>query len=203
MKAKILVVTVAMMAGVLAIRAEEISGYIIYRNDTVEVMFDIPFDRTTNEPDYEKLQKKVRYFAANGKRKTLKPAEAVEIQFDLDGALMRMLTRNMANGTENPYTTEPVFLKLRIEGRLRMFEHHYTMKGSTNNRFYTGPTKHTDYLVQRRNEKLRPDYTFPSKKVLKEYFNDCPALVGKIESGEWGRDDLEEMVLFYNRTCEK
>lgn len=202
MKTRMLAMTVVMMASFLPLTAEEIRGYIIYRNDTVEVMFDIPFEKNTYEPDYEKLHQKVRYVASNGKRQTLRPAQAVEIQFELNGELIRMLPRNMATGTENPYTTEPVFLKLRIEGNLRMFEFHYTLRGNSSS-FHGQPTisKHTDYLVQRRGEKLRPEYTLPNKKALQEYFSDCPALVSKIESGEWGRDDLEQMVLFYNRSC--
>lgn len=39
------------------------------------------------------------------------------------------------------------------------------------------------------------------KKLMKDYFKDCAALVRKIEENEFGSDDLKEIVEFYNDIC--
>ena len=39
------------------------------------------------------------------------------------------------------------------------------------------------------------------KKLMKNYFKDCPTLVRKIENNEFGSENLIEMVEFYNDIC--
>lgn len=39
------------------------------------------------------------------------------------------------------------------------------------------------------------------KKAAVEYFKDCPALVSKLEEKIFGKNDLEEIVGFYNKEC--
>jgi hypothetical protein len=39
------------------------------------------------------------------------------------------------------------------------------------------------------------------KKLMKDYFKDCPILVRKIENNEFGSENLIEMVEFYNDIC--
>lgn len=39
------------------------------------------------------------------------------------------------------------------------------------------------------------------KKVVKESLDECPGLVKKVESGEFKRRDIVEMVEFYNQNC--
>lgn len=40
------------------------------------------------------------------------------------------------------------------------------------------------------------------KKAATEYFQDCPALVTKIESEEFTRKTAAKMVQFYNNQCQ-
>lgn len=40
------------------------------------------------------------------------------------------------------------------------------------------------------------------KKAATEYFQDCPTLTAKIESGEFTRKTAAKMVLFYNNQCQ-
>ena len=39
------------------------------------------------------------------------------------------------------------------------------------------------------------------KKLMKDYFKDCPILVRKIENNEFGSENMIEMVEFYNDIC--
>lgn len=39
------------------------------------------------------------------------------------------------------------------------------------------------------------------KKTASEYFKDCPELVKKIEDKTFKKDDIEEVVRFYNAHC--
>ncbi|RZK11009.1 MAG: hypothetical protein EOO46_08395 [Flavobacterium sp.] len=39
------------------------------------------------------------------------------------------------------------------------------------------------------------------KKVVKDYFTDCPLLQEKVEKGEFKKRDFEAIVLFYNDNC--
>ena len=39
------------------------------------------------------------------------------------------------------------------------------------------------------------------KKSTAKFFSDCPELVEKIETKEFGRDDIKQIVLYYNSNC--
>jgi hypothetical protein len=110
-------------------KAEKIEGYILTKeNDTVRVTFKIPIKIIYEAPDYEKLQLKVKYFDASGKRKTLKPAMANEFVFERNGETVRMISRQVNSWlTGISYSVSGyMFLKLITDGRLKLFMFYQT-----------------------------------------------------------------------------
>lgn len=63
------------------LEAKKIEGKIFFENDTIDVIFNIPFKFFTQKPNYSKLQKKVKYFDSTVKSIKLLPDDAEEIRF--------------------------------------------------------------------------------------------------------------------------
>lgn len=98
------------------LEAKKIEGRIIYKNDTVNVTFIIPIKILAQEPNYQKLQFKVKYYDAAGKKIILKPDNAKEIQFKYEDEEVRMLSRYNSLGIGNIFSLSTnIFLKLEID----------------------------------------------------------------------------------------
>ena len=104
------------------VQAEKIKAWIILDSDTIEVTLDVSFDSFSQDPDYEKLQKRIKYIDATGKEMTLRPEEAREVQFTYKGEDIRMVSRRNTLRLNSPFSSKTyVFLKLEIDGELQMF----------------------------------------------------------------------------------
>ena len=137
--------------------------------------FNIPFNFLSREPNYEKLQYKVKYFDPAGKKVVLKADNAKEIQFQFAGENVRMLSRYNSIGIGNIFSMSThIFLKLEMDGKLKL---------------------------QKENGELKRPKGMSFRKDMTEYFSDCPALVEKIEDKDFRKSDLEMMVNFYNSNC--
>ncbi len=71
-----------------------------------------------------------------------------------------------------------------------------------------GGYKTTQYFLLKEGEKEAVNFgkkgglvTKNFKKVVQESLEECPSLVEKVESGEFKRRDIVEMVEFYNENC--
>lgn len=180
------------------VNAGKIDGLILKGNDTIKVKFNIPIGILSGEPIYEKIQNKIIYFDASGKRKTLKADDATEIRFDINGITVRMLSCLNSLGLGNIFSSGThIFLKLEIDGPLKMFKYHFTSNH--------GGAVYLDsyYILQNGNGVLVQPSTLSFKKEMTEYFSNCPKLVQKIESKDFRKKDLEEIVNYYNSECSK
>lgn len=195
--------------------AEKIEGMIITNvNDTLKVTFDIPIELLSREPNYERLQYKVKYVDENGKKQTLKPDDAREIIFTYNNETVRMLSRlntlQFVGGTILLSSGDNIFLKLVEDGPVQLFLYYYTQNtpGTINpsSGAMTGGFMYdTDrYILQKgvRGE-LKQIKGMSFRKDMAEYFADCPELVKKIEEKEFKREDMEAIVRFYNAQCGK
>jgi hypothetical protein len=79
---------------ILSLHAQgsKIKGIIIKQGESREVTFDIKVPWLGNEPNFERLQYKVKYYSESGKKQTLRPDDADEIRFEYQGMNVRMIS---------------------------------------------------------------------------------------------------------------
>jgi hypothetical protein len=192
-----------------SLAAKKIPGTIIFRiGEEKEVTFEIP-TVLMGSINYIKLQEKVRYFDAAGKRVVLKPDQAKEILFSYEGENIRMISiprsGNLMTGSIFSSSMN-IFLKLEAEGKLRVFYFEYRqsspgMMGP--NGMMTGgvSSKNDRYLFQKNGGSLKQPRGLAFRKDMLEYFSDCPKLAEQIDKKEFGRDDMLAIAKFYNSSC--
>jgi len=185
-------------------------GQIIYANDTVDVTFNIPVKKISEEINFEKLQLKVTYFDSNHKKITLKSNQAKEIRFQDGSHMIRMVSRRNSLMLGSIYTMDTtIFLKIEIDGNLKLFTYYGSsggMYGSAGGMpIMTGGSITTvqTYILQKGDGPLIKPYKLTFRSDMKKYLSDCPALIEKIDSKEFRNADIESIVLFYNGECGK
>jgi len=181
-------------------KAEKIKGKIIYSNDSiVNVVFNIPFNNYTAEIDFQSLQYKVTYFDAKGEKIKLHPGFVKEIQFTYSHEKIRMISRI--------YKHDFIFLKLAIDGHLKLYDYYYTqitpgMSNPMSGTMSVGSVYSVDsYLLEKENDELTSIRKSKFKKDMCKYFSDCSLLIEKIKEKEFGKEDIEAIVRFYNSKC--
>lgn len=189
--------------------AAKIDGYFITKNhDTVNVTFKLPVGFISQIPNYQRIQYKIKYYDKfSGKKITLLPADVLEIGFQYGNAVIKMLSRsnNFSNG---PFSySSHIFLRLEIDGPLKMFRYYYTQSSPGHFNGATGAMTGgysynvEQYVLQRGDEPLKWPRSWSFRKDMKEYFSDCPALVEMIDKREFRKNEVEAIVEFYNSKC--
>lgn len=205
---KLIFITVIGLIFTLRLEAKKIEGQIFNKNDTVNVTMNIPIKFFTQEPNYEKLQYKIKYFDSTGVKKVLRPEDAVEIRFTYEYEKIRMLSRQNTLGLGNIFSmSSNIFLRIEIDGDLKLFNYYYTQSSPEMYNASTGITTGgysysvEKYILQKGDGELKRPKGLAFKKDMIEYFSDCPELVDKIESKDFRKNDLESIVRFYNSNC--
>ena len=189
------------------LQAKRIEGKILLENDTVNVVFEIPYNLFSQEPNYKKLQYKVRYFDSIGLKKTLKPGEAREIRFIHNNVKIRMLSRPNSLAIEDVYSFKSnIFLKLELDGVLKLFSYYtsnsipgvYNSSSGTTGTYTENIEK---FVLQKGNGELKQPKSLSFRKDMADYLKDCPDLSHKIENQEFGKKDMSAIVIYYNANC--
>ena len=196
-------------------KVDRIPGQIFFYNDTVEVTFLIftlrpgtgQFDRAT----YQKLQRKVKYIDSTGIKKVLRPKDALEIKFRTyqmhDGSYVytRMVS---VRGKFIEGTRKTRFLKLEVDGYLRLFTWYTTVTSHQPNRGSVAPSMHTSHdievgVFQKGTDVILVPYNGDYKRDIVRYLSDCPGLIQKIEGDEFseGTRGRKGMAKYYNENC--
>ena len=207
MRKSLIVVGIILMS-YFSLQAKKIDGTIILENDTLIVTLKIPYKFLAQEPNYEKLQYKIKYFDTEGNKVILKPHEAKEIRFNDGFDDIRMLSRpnNLDLGSLFSISSH-IFLKLEIDGNLKLFKYHYTqssggMYNGATGTYTAGYSYNVEkYILQKGDEELKRTRSLVFRKDLMDYFSDCPELAKKIEEKEFRKRDLELIVQYYNSHC--
>ncbi|MCB0609098.1 MAG: hypothetical protein H6562_24965 [Lewinellaceae bacterium] len=193
----------------LQLQARKIEGIIIYEKDTLNVVFNIPVRLIFNDPDFEKLQQGVVYFDARGKRQTLRAYRAREFRFRFGDEEVRMVAVNRPQlpGYRIMPGEEQMFLKLRIDGPLRLFQYYRPAEEPDRTDKYAEvmpPAFSVDfnyYYLQKKGREIKYPEGFSFKNDMSDYFRDCPGLSQLLESKELRKGDLETIVNYYNTNC--
>ncbi len=106
------------------------------------------------------------------------------------------------------------WMKLEIKGSINLYSIINTTYASSiptgnGNMSYSGGGTVSNYYLNRENEDGVSKITSIGgisknfKKAASEYFKDCPKLVEKIQSKYYKKDEIEDIVIFYNKNCGK
>lgn len=202
---KMILLTIVGLIFTLNSEAKRIKGEIFYENDTISVTLKIPMKLFTNEPNYETLQNKVKYFDSSGIKKILKPDQAKEVRFVYEAENIRMISSINSLKLGNVFSNNSnIFLKLEIDGPIKLFNYYYSQ---TSPGMYDGPNGMVSvgftfnvekYVLQKGNGELKRYKGLTFRKDMMEHFKDCPELLKKIENKEFRKNDIESIVEYYN-----
>jgi hypothetical protein len=183
-------------------------GKIIFNNnDTIEAQFNIPIKSLNDKVKLDELQYGVIYYDSAKKGKFLSPNQAKEFSFTHDNELFIMhsafndLESNMFGSS-----SRKAFLKLLIDGKIKLFDFSEQKRFSSNGSplgMAIGSFDYTkgQYIIQKENGKAHKLEKIGFKGQILTLVNDCPDLVKIISDGNWGRNEIDKIIAFYNNDC--
>jgi hypothetical protein len=180
--------------------AKDIEGTIITETETLKVTFHTPFqlfDLSTQ--NLMKMQYKVKYSDTNGKRNTLRPEDAKEIRFMFQGEEIRMISHYNSLGGMIITMSSHIFLHLKSEGNLSLYNFYYSESSGTGNQTYYSVAESS--VLKKEGGELTKVRWFLFRKEMATYFEDCPDLVGKIKDKTFRIRYIVAIVEFYNASC--
>ncbi len=143
------------------------------------------------------------------KKKTLRPTDADEIRFNYEGMEVRMISCANTIGLGDIFSdAEKLFLKLEINGAVKLYRYYYkqTTGGHSNGMGgYTPGVTYTadNFIFQKGKGELMMPRSLRWRKDMLEYFDDCPGLREQIEAKEFRKGDIEAIAMYYNQHCAK
>ncbi|MEQ8425048.1 MAG: hypothetical protein RIA63_10085 [Cyclobacteriaceae bacterium] len=186
-----------------------VSGQIILPNKTLDVTMMIPVVTASCEPNFQKLQHKIKYYNSSGKKIALQPDEIEEIKFSYNGKDIRMQSRPNSVESGNFLSSgRRILLKLEVDGKLKMFNYYYTQSSpgvyNPASRVRTGVFNQTTTQgILEKDGVLKQPNKKNFKKDMSNYFSDCPLLAQKIAGNELSEENLIEIVELYNTNCDQ
>jgi len=189
---------------------KKVPGTIIARGESRNVTLDIKVDWLAGEANFERLQYKIKYYDETGKKQILRPVDADEVIFDYEGQEVRMIScTNSLYNVDIFSSSAKIFLKLEIDGPLRLYRFYYKQSspGFYNGAAggYTGGATYTvdNFVFQKGRGPLKQSRGSGWRKDMREYFSDCPSLAQQIENKDLGKREIEAIVMYYNNNCSK
>ena len=174
----------------LKVQSQEYDRGRIYLNDS------------TSKRGYIMLKKsgKVKY-KLHKKSKATKYEKSEYYGVDLDTGRKRY---RYVTDKNNP---EPRLLNYELAGRLPLYSKDINganqvmpNESGTGTRFVNGSYITTVYFIKVNDELIRIGVRLKNKHL--KYFELCPVLLSKIEANEFKRDQVKQIVAFYNKSCE-
>lgn len=178
--------------------AAEIEGKILFVSGKIqEVTLLVPMRYTVDEPDYASMQNSIVYIDSTGDKHTVKPKAAQRISFIYKGAEIHMLSEFDTFSMTDPdsYGTSKVFLKIEIDGPLKLFSYY-----STGN-YYKNTSYAKHEIIQKNNGSLLNYDRMVFQTDFVAVVKDCPDLVKKINDKKYSKSDIETIIKQYNATC--
>jgi hypothetical protein len=193
----------------LKLRAQvEVPALLIFEDSTLSVKLLLPVFRGTSI-DYPQLQSEISY-RTDGIEETLVPGILKEVRFGFNGEFIRMVSM-MYMGSKT--RVESAFMKVAVEGPVNVYEYFTYATNRMNSSSGRGGTVYvsnsnpknyprftSEYIFQKEGKELKWG-SLNFKKDMSEYFSDCPVLSDLIYYGDFKREDLIQIAVYYNTKC--
>jgi hypothetical protein len=193
----------------LQLRAQvEVPALLIFEDSTLSVNLLLPVFSGTSI-DYAQLQSEITY-RSDGHEATLVPGILKEVRFGYNGELVRMVSMmHMGSKTR----VESAFMKVAVEGPVNVYEFFTYANNQISGSSGRGGTVYvananpkgyprftSEYIFQKKGKELKWG-SLNFRKDMSEYFNDCPVLSDLIYYGDFKREDLVQIAVYYNTKC--
>jgi hypothetical protein len=198
----------------IQVNAERIKGKIFYDRDTSDVIFDFNTSKETGkiEIDYTELQSSIDYDSL-GIGRILTPNKANGYQFEIEGKRIIMLA--VPNTIEDVDYSKPIpkiFLKIEIDGKLKLFKYYEIRENYKPNFEYSGIElllyiAIKDYYIKesnwikKDNQPLAKFINSTFRRSGASYFKDCPYLSEGIKNKDYKLENIVAIVQYYNTNC--
>jgi hypothetical protein len=198
----------------IQVNAERIKGKIFYDKDTSDVIFDFNTSKETGkiEIDYTELQSSIDYDSL-GIGRILTPNKANGYQFEIEGKRIIMLA--VPNTIEDVDYSKPIpkiFLKIEIDGKLKLFKYYEIRENYKPNFEYSGIElllyiAIKDYYIKesnwikKDNQPLAKFINSTFRRSGASYFKDCPYLSEGIKNKDYKLENIVAIVQYYNTKC--
>ena len=180
-------------------KARKIEGYYLNNTyDTSHVTFEIPII-APNNVDFRKLHDGVFFWLDDETQQEIKPHDAKEIVFTYNKTTHRLISCQDYLNLSKKVVKKPthyIFLKLEVEGSMRLYSYTYTQHVSMDFDY-----KATIMIFQRKNDLLFVPKPMGQIRSLKKYFEDCPKVLEKLKKNALNKGDEIEMVKIFNESC--
>lgn len=177
--------------------------------DTQEVLLQVP--RGSGGINLIQMQFKVICCKSRDKKSektTIYPNEAIEVQILSEEETIRLVSvKSVGTMQKNRKHGGRLFVQLVTEGKINLYRY-FDQQMSTAN-YGDGSASYTQmystasgvYFAGIDVDLLERIRSLRYKQDMAEFFSDCPALVEKIESGDFKYKQTPEAVELYNKTC--
>lgn len=193
------VLFILLMTMFFQVEARKVKGYYLNNTyDTSYVTFEIPII-APNDVDFRYLHDGVSFWLDNERTQKINPHDAKEIVFTYNKVTYRLIScQDYLNLSKKVVkrSTHFIFLKLEVEGNMRLYSYTYTQHVSMDFDY-----KASIMVFQRKNDLLFVAKPMGQIRSLKKYFEDCPNVLDKLKKNELEKGDEIEMVKIYNKKC--
>jgi hypothetical protein len=181
--------------------ARSIRGYYVQSPSgrKINATFHIPFGFFSGEPNYARMQKRIKGIDGADKYDLL-PADVSEVSFVYNGTTYTM------RSIYNTFADEAMFLHVIVDGPVILYNYYESSYSpgaySASTGMSVGGGKQTTMrlVLQRNGGDLFKVRRLLFKKDLSEYFADCPVILDKINNSSVA--DLPAIVKMYNAQCQ-
>jgi hypothetical protein len=180
--------------------------YVTLADDTVKCTFLVPVDLLFQEPKYINLQYKIMYLDTKGEKQKFIPGQIKAFALFLQQTRITYLSvrRNIEIMPSLFSNEEHIFLRLNIDGPLRMFKYYVQRQsggGYSPTMGFSPTVAYTDenFLLQKENGLLTQCRFLHFRKDLSKYLSDYPELSQKILNRDYVKGDIELIVKEYNQ----
>ena len=181
--------------------ARQVKGYFInLTDDTAHVVFDVPI-APPNDPDVKHLHFGINFTDHNKVQRELKPHQAKEVCFSYNNITTRLLQRqDHLNLEKKMFKKEKsyIFLKLEVDGKLKLFSFYYTQHVSMDFSFQA-----KFMIFQKEQGLLYMPKNTSFRRSMMRYLEDCDKVKQRLDLKMYGKGDEEEIVKDYNDKCVK
>lgn len=181
---------------------------IVVGPDSTEINLILPEEFLHDNEIHLSLQFKVEYLDVDGKKQTLRPKELDKLIFTYKGQTFVMVTQPNILKEEygNVWTKQKeILVQQNLDGELKLYTYYYwaDILGNPANPYnMNAPVPFPKRLIKLGDKGIQelPE-VFSFRKEMKKLLSNCPPVCEKLESKEYQRDDIDEIVEMYNREC--
>lgn len=194
MKKNLLVILLILFSAI-SLEAKKERGTIFIQNQKINAELNIPYNLFSKTPNFQLIQRGVKYVDENGKTKRLRPGDAQWFEFESNGRGYKMVSLKNRDGANMFLGKRKNFFVLElVSGNVTLYKMFYDEKDFSSDSFSTEKER---YILEK-DGVLKVPAIINFRRDMSAYFYLNPQLVERIVSRELKYSDIEMIVMEYN-----